>query len=104
MQAEVGIEPRAEAAKRECDAADGWLRLVPAVYSEWLTAVERRQWQVLLVKIQNMRELAAVVRTERKPLGLSQSAIAERTGTSRGWIVALAESIPHTAADVADAL
>lgn len=41
-----------------------------------------------------MRELAAVVRAERKRLGLTQSAIAERAGVSRDWIVGLEKGKP----------
>ena len=36
-----------------------------------------------------MRELAAVVRAERKSLGLSQALLAQRAGVGRDWIIGL---------------
>jgi HTH-type transcriptional regulator/antitoxin HipB len=36
-----------------------------------------------------MRELAAGIRAERKRLGLSQAALAERAGVGRDWIIGL---------------
>jgi HTH-type transcriptional regulator/antitoxin HipB len=41
-----------------------------------------------------MRELAAVVRAERKMLGLSQSAVAERAGVGRDWVIGLEKGKP----------
>jgi HTH-type transcriptional regulator/antitoxin HipB len=41
------------------------------------------------VQIRNMRELAAGIRAERKRLGLSQAALAERAGVGRDWIIGL---------------
>lgn len=36
-----------------------------------------------------MRELASAIRAERKRLGLSQSALAERAGVGREWMIGL---------------
>ena len=36
-----------------------------------------------------MRELAAAVRAERKRLGLSQSALADKVGVGRDWMIGL---------------
>ena len=41
------------------------------------------------MQIRNMRELAAGIRAERKRLGLSQAALAERAGVGRDWIIGL---------------
>jgi HTH-type transcriptional regulator/antitoxin HipB len=51
--------------------------------------VVRRHWYFAEVQIGNMRELAAAVRAERKRLGLSQSALAEKVGVGRDWIIGL---------------
>lgn len=41
-----------------------------------------------------MRELAVAVRTERKRLGLSQSALAKKAGVGRDWIIGLEKGKP----------
>jgi len=56
--------------------------------------VVRQHWQSRAVQIRNMRELAAVVRAERKRLGLSQAAVAARTGVGRDWVIGLEKGKP----------
>ena len=51
--------------------------------------VVRQHWHFDDVQIGNMRELAAAVRAERKRLGLSQSALANKAGVGRDWIIGL---------------
>lgn len=41
------------------------------------------------MQIGNIRELAAAVRAERRKLGLSQSALADKAGVGRDWIIGL---------------
>lgn len=41
-----------------------------------------------------MRELGAAIRAERRRLGLSQAALAERAGVGRDWIIGLEKGKP----------
>jgi HTH-type transcriptional regulator/antitoxin HipB len=41
------------------------------------------------MRVRTIREIGLLVRTERKRLGLSLQAVAERVGCSRQWVAAL---------------
>ena len=41
------------------------------------------------MRVRTIREIGLLVRTERKRLGLSLQAVAERAGCSRQWVAAL---------------
>jgi DNA-binding transcriptional regulator YiaG len=59
-----------------------------------LIGVRRHKYEDV-VQIRNMRELAARIRAERKRLGLSQAALAERAGVGRDWIIGLERESPR---------
>ncbi len=59
----------------------------------FLVGVRRHKYGDV-VQIRNMRELAAGIRAERKRLGLSQAALAERAGVGRDWIIGLEKGKP----------
>ena len=46
------------------------------------------------MQIRNMRDLGAAVRAERRKLGLSQAALAERAGVGRDWVIGLEKGKP----------
>ncbi len=57
-------------------------------------AVVRLQCYVQCMKIISVRDIAALVKQERKKRGWTQAELAMRSGVSRDWIIALEKAKP----------
>jgi y4mF family transcriptional regulator len=50
--------------------------------------------------VRNSGDIAAVVRSRRKAIGLTQRELAERVGVSRQWVVAVEAGAPTAGVDL----